>query len=112
YCGLSAPKWRTVRSSILRTPPETSSLDKFQVSTADCPFPYSGPSAVSSAKPPETTSSLDEPNLTGGLSAPPKRTVRDTQLLTRATGGSKCGGGYSPAAATHHGREKRPESTR
>ena len=46
YRGLSAPKWRTVHSSILRTPPETSSLDKFQISTADRPLPYSGPSAV------------------------------------------------------------------
>ena len=78
YCGLSAPKWRTVRSSILRTPPETSSLDNFQLSTADCPLPYSGLSAVHSAKPPETTSSLDEIYLTGGLSAPPRQTVRDT----------------------------------
>src|SRR6185503_16984760 len=56
-----------------------------------------------------------KPNLTGGLSAPPRRTVHDTQLLTRATGGSKCGGdgdGRSPAPATHHGRGKRLESTR
>ena len=49
-------------------------------------------------------------NLTGGLSAPPRRTVRDTQLLPRAAGGSKCGGdggGRSLAPATHHGRGKR-----
>jgi len=62
----------------LRTPPETSSLDNFQLSTADRPLPYSGLSAVNFAKLPETTSSLDENYLTGGLSAPPRRTVRDT----------------------------------
>ena len=53
--------------------------------------------------------------LPGGLSAPPRLTVRDTQLLTLATGGSKCGGdgdGHSPALATHHGRGKRLGSTR
>ena len=81
-CGLSAPKWRTVRSTIPQThptqlrlwtnfkiigrtvrskiadrsqfnsakPPEaTTPLDKFLISTADCPALLGGPSAVHSA---------------------------------------------------------------
>ena len=61
-------------------------------------------------KQPEATSSLDKNNLTGGPSAPPRRTVRDNYYLTHALGGSKGGGdggGRAPAPATRHGRGKR-----
>ena len=58
--GLSGPPWRTVRSSRIQSTRDGNVSGQFQVSTADRPLPYSGPSAVSSAKPPETTSSLDE----------------------------------------------------
>ena len=59
YGGLSVPPWRTVRSSPLRTPPDNFVSGQTSIPTADCPLSNSGPSAVQFAKPPETTSSLD-----------------------------------------------------
>ena len=51
YCGPSGPPWRTVRSHSADPPETTTSLDKILDSTADCPRPSGGPSAVKSCEP-------------------------------------------------------------
>ena len=60
-------------------PPETtSSLEQIRASTADRPLPYSGLSAINLAKNNQRQHRLwTKTNLTGGPSAPPRRTVRD-----------------------------------
>ena len=65
-------------------PPETTtSLDRILDSTADCPLSNSGPSAVQSCEPHQRQHRLwTTSNLTGGLSGPPRRTVRDSYPLT------------------------------
>ena len=89
---LQVPLWtklqsirRTVRSPLAdrprytcASPPETiTPLEQFLNSTADCPAPLGGPSAVHVFNPPETTTSLDKildstadcPRPSGGPSA-------------------------------------------
>ena len=60
YGGLSALQWQTVRSSTLRNPPETtSSLDKSRTLRRTVRSPTADRPQFNSAKPSETTTSLD-----------------------------------------------------
>ena len=76
-CGLSVPKWRTVRRTNPPTHQTTTSLEQFLILPADCPATLGGPSAVHVFNPPETATSLDKildstadcPRPSGGLSA-------------------------------------------
>ena len=63
----------------LLIPPETiTSLDKILDYTADCPLSNSGPSAVQPCEPHQRQHRLwTKSNMIGGLSAPPRRTIRD-----------------------------------